>query len=79
MIKLTDLEVGTILDGLIMLKEHYGSMDEKKLKETLCGDIQNYLNTIEKLYSTFNILAYDSGSVYIDRVDVLISSYYIKI
>lgn len=67
MIKLTDLEVGTILDGLIMLKEHYGSMDEKKLKETLCGDIQNYLNTIEKLYSTFNILAYDSGSVYIDR------------
>ena len=39
----------------------------KKLKETLCGDIQNYLNTIEKLYSTFNILAYDSGSVYIDR------------
>ena len=67
MIKLTDLEVGTIFDGLIMLKEHYESMDEKELKETLCGDSQNYLNTIQKLYSTFNVLAYNRGSVYIDR------------
>ena len=67
MIKLTDLEVGTIFDGLIMLKEHYEGMNEKELKKTLCGDIQNYLNTIQKLYSTFNTLAYDSGSVYIDK------------
>lgn len=67
MIKLTDLEVGTILDGLTILKEHYEGMNEKELKEALSGDIQNYLNSIEKLYHTFTILAYDSGSVYIDR------------
>ena len=66
MIKLTDLEVGTILDGLIMLKEHYGSMGEEKLKEALSGDTENYLNTIQKLYKTFDIIAYDRGSVYID-------------
>lgn len=49
MIKLTDLEVGTILDGLIMLKEHYGSMGEEKLKEALSGGYWKLLKYYTKV------------------------------
>lgn len=67
MIKLTDLEIGAIYGGITMLKEHYCNMSEEKLNETLSGAKEEYINAINKLYSAFDILAYDGGSVHIDN------------
>ena len=63
MIKLTDLEIGTIYDGITMIKEHYCNMSEEKLNETLSGSKEEYINAINKLYCVFDVLAYDKKEV----------------
>lgn len=61
--KITDIEVGTILDGLILLEERYENID----KEFLSGAREEYIDAIKKLHNIFSDIAYNKGSVYISN------------